>query len=149
MNTLLNSVSRRHFLGLTSIMTVKSMAPGRRVFAREAPRAFKIHVTPDAGNRSAAHQLSGLFKDLTRGLILEHRHLQVEYILSSDTGMRMRVEDTVSGQTMETPVRRDLSFKTEEAHRLYAEALRLAVHLAPEEAYLVRALGDYYLSFRR
>ena len=142
-------VSRRRFLGLTSLMTLTTLSPGRQALAGSATRPFKIQVTSESGNGAAASQLLDLLNGLTRGILLERRYPEATYRLVSDRTLWIHVHEPESRNTLERLIAPDLSFGREEVHHLYAEALRSAVTLAPEEPYLVRALGDYYLSFRR
>lgn len=142
-------VSRRHFLGLASIVTLKSFASGSRVFASNPLRIFEIKVLSDAGRRTEAYHLSDVFGDLTRGLVLQHHHLQAEYSLPFDGGIALKVMDTTSGQILETQIQKPHGSGTDDAHYLYAQALRLAIQLAPDEVYLVRGLCDYYTAFRK
>ncbi|MBT5875095.1 MAG: hypothetical protein HOH43_16875, partial [Candidatus Latescibacteria bacterium] len=122
---------------------------GGRVLASTATRSFKVTVRSGDQDTATADQLSELFAPLTKGLLLTHTNLFVEYLIEKDGNLALTVRDRDSDQTLERKVPRDLTFGTDELHYLYSEALRLSVRIAPEEPYLVRALADYYISFRR
>lgn len=149
MNSSVKRVTRRRFLGLSSFMTVTSLSNGGRVLASTATRPFKVTVRSGNHDTAAAVQLSELFAPLTKGVLLTHTDLSVEYIIEKDGNLALSVRDRDSDRTLEKRVSRDLTFGTDELHYLYSEALRLCVRIAPDEPYIVRALADYYISFRR
>lgn len=146
-------VSRRSFLGLTSLLSLKALAPGCRVAGPSSGATghapFKIVVVPETGMWSDPQPLVTLLDDLTKGLVTERCEFRVECRLFQSGGAVLRVVQVESGRQLDREMTDDLSPDSAGAHALYAEALRLAVRLAPDEPYLIRALAEYYLSFRR
>lgn len=142
-------VSRRLFLGMTSLMTLKSLATGRRALASPLRREFTIRLhTEDSGITGSVH-LDDVFDELTRGLILEQRHLSAEYRDVGHEQLMLTVRDDETQDQLTDTVKRTFRNGAEDIHRLYAEALRAGIRMAPDEPYLVRALGDHYLAFQQ
>lgn len=141
-------VTRRAFLGMTSVMTLQSLAPGQSVLSRPERREFRIRVCLD-GTGENSSRLAEVFGELTKGLILETHDLSAEYRIAGRGSIALEVSDATMRQTLKTSVIWNFSKGLEDVHGLYAEAVRLAVQLAPDEPYLIRALGDYVLAFHR
>lgn len=144
-------VSRRDFLGLTSLLTLKALVPGRSITAVSAgeEREFRITIVPKGGTFSDRRRLADLLDELTKGLVTERCRLRAECRLLPSGGAHLRVFEIESRQALGGDLSVNIITDPDGAHRLYAEALRLAVRLAPDEPYLVRALADYYLGFHR
>ena len=143
------NLSRRLFLGMTSLMTLKSLATGQRTLASPLRREFTIRLDIEDGRATGAVHLDKVFDELTQGIILEQRHLTAEYQPEDHGQLRLQVRDDETNVHLNVSVKCNFRNGAEDIHRLYAEALRLGVQMAPEEPYLVRALGDHYLGFKQ
>jgi tetratricopeptide (TPR) repeat protein len=133
---------------MTSMLTLHSLAPGHAVLATSVRREFRIHAHLD-GIGEGSSRLAEVFGELTRGLVLEHRSLSAEYRITGRKSMTLRVLDEETNEACTKSVRRDFTKGIEDIHHLYAEAVRLGVQMAPDEPYLVRALSDHFLAFRK
>lgn len=143
-----NSLSRRTFLGLTSVLTLQTITPAQSFASATASQEFRIQVQLDDDEDNPS-RLAEEFCELTKGIRVERHQLFAAYRFSGRENLTLEVRNEVSGKTLTKRVARDFSKGIQEIHRLYAEALRLAVQLAPGEPYLVRALADHYSAFRR
>ena len=142
-------VSRRLFLGMTSLMTLKSLATGQRTLASPLRREFIIRLQTKDDSKTGSVHLNEVFDELTKGIVLEQRHLCAVYRSENREQLALEVRDEETGELLSVSVTCNFRNGAEDIHWLYAEALRVGVQMAPEEPYLVRALGDHYMGFRQ
>jgi tetratricopeptide (TPR) repeat protein len=142
-------VSRRIFLGMTSLMTLKSLATGQRTLASPLRREFTICFHTKDGSATGSVHLDEVFDDLTKGIVLEQRRLSAVYHSEGHEQLMLQVRDEETGDLLGASVKCNFRNGVEDVHLLYAEALRVGVQMAPEEPYLVRALGDHYMAFQQ